>query len=91
MERSKVCQRATCPICFGPLKQVIESQQGVGGSQRRLEWIVCGGPCQKVFYPPWPEHQWSEPESRPIPAELAIVFDDIPPGQSQVPVRRAAA
>ena len=89
MERSKVCQRATCPICFGPLKQVVESQQqGVGGCEERLEWIVCGGPCQKIFYPPWPEHQWSEPESRPIPAELAIVFDDIGPG---LPVGRAAA
>jgi len=59
--------RATCPLCFGPLKQIVEGETG-----ERAEWIVCAGICGKWFCPPWPENQWEAPESRIIPEELRL-------------------
>jgi hypothetical protein len=73
---------ATCPICFGDLQRVVEGEIG-----QKLEWIVCGGACRQYFYPPWPEHQWSEPESQPIPAVLASRFGD---GDSEKELRQGA-
>jgi len=79
-----VYERATCPYCFGPLKHVVK---GKDAGEHQL-FTVCDGPCQKVFLPPWPERQWCEPESRPIPTELAIVFNN--EADCETPARRAA-
>jgi hypothetical protein len=73
MKIKKIYQRATCPYCFGPLVRVVEGED----PGMHLEFTVCGGGCQgRKFLPPWWEHQWSEPESRPIPAELAIEIEE---------------
>jgi hypothetical protein len=67
----KVTLRATCPRCFGPMGTAIpEADDG-----KHIELILCKGVCQTIFAA-WPEHQWSEPESRPIPAEFAVMLDD---------------
>lgn len=66
-----VVLRATCPRCFGPIETLIpEAENG-----KHVEFIVCKGPCRRTFGA-WPEHQWSEPESRPIPPELTIILDE---------------
>jgi hypothetical protein len=74
MNTSRIYERATCPYCFGQLVLIVKGEE-VG---EHLAFTVCGGACRKEFLPPWPERQWCEPDSRPIPLELAIVLDDQP-------------
>ena len=58
MEYQNVQQRATCPLCNGPLVRKV-----VGETGRRAEWkscLFCG-----ADFSPWPERQWCEPDSEP--------------------------
>lgn len=59
-------ERKTCPDCSSTLVRIIEGDLG-----NRLEYTVCEV-CKKTFLPGWPERQWSEPESRPVPMALAV-------------------
>lgn len=72
MITSSIFERTTCPHCSGPLVRVVKGED----PGMHLEFTACGGSCQKEFMPPWVEHQWSEPESRPIPTELTVEAED---------------
>jgi len=65
--------RYRCPYCAGVLTRAVVGHE----TGCHEEIIVCVGRCKRQFLPSWHEHQWAEPESRPIPAELAtaISFD----------------
>ena len=75
MSNVKIGQRGTCPVCFGPVIRRVDGEE----PGKRQEWTVCGGLCGKMFYPPWPEHQWEDASTRLIPPELAVVLDEVPP------------
>lgn len=56
----------TCPHCSSSLVRVIDGDVG-----DRWEYTACPV-CEKTFLPGWPERQWAEPESRPVPKALAV-------------------
>jgi hypothetical protein len=70
MRMSKIYERGSCPICSGPLARKIEGTE----PGRHELWTVCVGECRRRFSPPWLERHWGDPESRPIPWQLATAY-----------------
>lgn len=72
MEAGLIHERKTCPNCLGQINRITTGDE----PGDHLDIAVCQGNCKKEFMPPWPEFQWSEPDSRPIPVELTISYSE---------------
>jgi len=67
MNQLDVQDRLICPACAHSLIRIIDGDAG-----DRVQWKTCVS-CGAKLGPPWPENQWSEPSSEPVPSYAVLL------------------
>jgi hypothetical protein len=76
--------RQHSPVCTYCEGLIVDHTEGPAGEM--LMYYRCTGFCGRLFYPPWREHCWEDPDTRPVPEELVSRFPAPSADVTPVPV-----